>query len=54
MSNFLYPEPAEGLIPCPVVSRRRRLWFGGEEDFVLFFTFAYLSVAKGGKEQNVL
>jgi len=41
----------------------------GEEDFVrrvedetkeeklffaLFFTFAYLSVAKGGKEQNVL
>jgi hypothetical protein len=26
----------------------------GEENFVLFFTFAYLSVAKGGKEQNVL
>jgi len=26
----------------------------GEENFVLFFTFAYPSAAKGGKEQNVL
>jgi len=38
---------------APVPNTRAAVKGGVKEDF-FFSTFAYLSVAKGGKEQNVL